>query len=122
MKTAVNPSDTVKYWRPAEHSSFDFVQAVCGFVGLVGVRYRSLCFQRFSFQHFSISALPSAPPISRPPIEWLFQGLPAESKLLPDGDGVAHPLKLEFGNPSSTRSEMRFTVFLRREAAANGTR
>ena len=32
---------------------------------------------------------------------------------------ASHPLKLEFGTPSSTRSPMRFTVSLRREAAAN---
>jgi hypothetical protein len=38
-----------------------------------------------------------------------------------DGDASAHPLKLEFGNPPSTRSPMRFTVSLKREAAANGT-
>ena len=49
----------------AEHSSFDFVQAVCGFAGLVGVRYRSLCVQHFSFQHFSFTP---NPPFPRPPI------------------------------------------------------
>jgi len=36
-----------------------------------------------------------------------------------NGDAAAYPLKLEFGNPSSSRSPMRFTVSLRREAAAN---
>jgi len=39
MKTAVNPSDTAKSRRPAEHSSF----------------------QRFSFQHFSFTQIPLFP-------------------------------------------------------------
>jgi hypothetical protein len=59
MKAAVNHSDTAKSRRPAEHSSFDFVQAVWGFAGLVGVRYRSLC-----FQHFSFTQIPFSPPSS----------------------------------------------------------
>ena len=54
--------DLARSRRSAEHSSFDFVQAVCGFAGLVGVRYRSLCFQRFSFQHFSFIHSPISPP------------------------------------------------------------
>jgi hypothetical protein len=51
MKTAVNSSASASSWRQAEHSFFDFVHAVCGFAGLAGVRDRSLCVQRFSFQH-----------------------------------------------------------------------
>ena len=61
MKTAENPPEIAKSRRPAEYSSFDFVQAVCCFAGLVGVRYRSLCVQRFSFQHFSFTQIPLFP-------------------------------------------------------------
>jgi hypothetical protein len=74
MKPAVNPSDTAKSRRPAEHSSF----------------------QRFSFQHFSFTQTPFSPatPISPPsslrqgydrqagPSQWLFQKAPAKSKFL----------------------------------------
>ena len=42
----------------AEHSSFDFVQAVCGFAGLVGVCYRSL---RSAFQFSAFQLYPKSP-------------------------------------------------------------
>jgi hypothetical protein len=79
MKTAENPSDTAKSRRSAEHSSFDFVQAVCGLAGLAGVRYRSL-----SVQHFSISALPKSPPFfpASGPATRSFNGLHPKRKFL----------------------------------------
>jgi hypothetical protein len=49
MKTAVNSPNLARFGRSAEHSSFDFVQAVCGLAGLAAVRYRFLCVQRFIF-------------------------------------------------------------------------
>jgi hypothetical protein len=90
MKNAVKSSASASSWRQEGYPSFDFVQAVWGFVGLVGVRYRSLCFQRFSFQYFSFTHIPISPPSSlrqgydrqAGPTQWLFQGPPAENKLL----------------------------------------
>jgi hypothetical protein len=62
-KTSENSLNTVRFRRSAEHASFDFVQAVCGFVGSGGVRDRSLCVQHFSFAQIPFSRLGSGHPL-----------------------------------------------------------
>ena len=62
----MNSPDSAKSQRSAENSSFDFVQAVCGFAGLAGFRYRSLGVSAFSisaFQLYPNSPFPRHPPL-----------------------------------------------------------
>jgi hypothetical protein len=80
--------------RPAEHSSFDFVQAVCGFAGLAGVRYLSL---RSAFQFSAFQLYPDTPfsPASGP-ATGSFNGLHPKSKFLAVGVPYADCIEKNF--------------------------